>query len=110
MSLPIVISQRAERDIAFQYEWYLNQAGLEFAERYLLAVDQTIRNLAEHPDFGIKRHFQSPELAGIRSSLVRGAFQKHLVFYRADSELSIVRVMHGARDLPNRLTEDPDAT
>jgi toxin ParE1/3/4 len=109
MSLPIVISERAERDMALQYQWYLEHAGLEIAERYLLAVDEAVHALSSQPDLGIIRHFQSAELQNIRSSQAHGAFDKHLIFYRATDSLSIERVMHGARDLPRRLIEEPGA-
>ena len=37
-----------------------------------------------------------------------GAFGIHLIFYRcAEKELSIERVMHGARDIPRRILEPP---
>lgn len=107
MSLPVVISERAERDMALQYQWYLDHAGQDIAERYLLSVDASIRELAAQPDLGIRRQFQSTELQGIRSTQAHGAFDKHLVFYRAADTLSIERVMHGARDLPLRLLEEP---
>ena len=34
MSLPIVIAERAELDMAIQYDWYLENADAEMAERY----------------------------------------------------------------------------
>jgi toxin ParE1/3/4 len=107
MSLPIVIAQRAEQDMALQYGWYLENADAEIAERYLHAVDQTFHRLAINPALGLRRHFQSPELAGIRSFPAVRPFDKHLVVYQAGDQLSIERVMHGARDLPQRLLELP---
>jgi plasmid stabilization system protein ParE len=77
------------------------------AERYLRAVDQTIHSLASYPDLGLRRHFQSLELADMRSFQASRPFDKHLIFYQAGDRLSIERVMHGARDLPRRLLEDP---
>jgi plasmid stabilization system protein ParE len=38
MSLRIQIAQRAEQDMALQYRWYLDNADLDVAERYLRAV------------------------------------------------------------------------
>ncbi len=108
MSLDISIALRAEQDMTLQYRWYFEQAGLDVAERYLLAVHETIQRIAERPDLGIRRRFQSPELAGIRSIQAKQPFSKHLLFYQAGSHLSIERVMHGARDLPRRLLEDPE--
>ena len=39
---------------------------------------------------------------------LRKRFDHHLLFYMEGHALSIERVMHGARDLPNRLLEDPE--
>ena len=108
MSLPIFVAQRAEQDIALQYGWYLENADVEVAERYLRAVDETIQRLASQPELGVRRHFRSPELVGIRSSQAARPFDKHLIFYQAVARLSIERVMHGARDLPRRLLEDAE--
>ena len=108
MSLPISIALRAEQDMTLQYQWYAENADLEVAERYLMAVDDTIQRLASHPELGIRRHFQSLDLAGIRSFPVARPFDKHLVFYQAADHLSIERIMHGARDLPRRLLGEPE--
>lgn len=109
MSLPITIALRAEQDMALQYGWYQENADAEVAERFLRAIDQTIHRLASYPDLGLRRHFQSPELAGIRSFQAARPFGKHLIFYQTGNQLSIERVMHGARDLPRRLLEDPES-
>ncbi|MFC1707767.1 DDE-type integrase/transposase/recombinase [Planctomycetota bacterium] len=45
-------------------------------------------------------------LAGIRMWSIRG-FKNHLIFYRPSPEgLDVVRVLHGARDIPRILGED----
>lgn len=69
-------------------------------------MDYAIRHLARHPDLGLRRHFQSPELTGIRSFPAERPFQKHLIFHQIGDSLSIERIMHGARDLPERLMEN----
>jgi len=107
MSLPIVIAARAEQDMTLQYQWYLRNADAGVAERYLGAVDGAIHRIASQPDIGMPRRFHATELQGIRSFPANGAFGKHLIFYRAAECLSIERIMHGARDLPRRLTEEP---
>ena len=108
MSLEISISSRAELDMTQQYRWYLEHADADVAERYLLAVHATIQILAEKPDLGRLRHFTAPELARIRSLQLRKPFDQHLLFYRDGTSLRIERVMHGARDLPRRLIEEPE--
>jgi toxin ParE1/3/4 len=108
MSLEISIAQRAEQDMTQQYRWYLENADLDVAERYLLAVHETIQSIAKQPSLGIRRHFAAPELALIRSIQIRRPFDRHLLFYWDGSTLRIERVMHGARDLPHRLLEEPE--
>ena len=106
MKLRISISGRAETDLTRQYRWYLENAGLDVAERFLAAFDATAAKLATHPGLGGLRNFRAFELAGIRSFPVVGPFGAHLVFYRTgEATLDIERIMHGARDLPRRLLE-----
>jgi toxin ParE1/3/4 len=84
------------------------ECRLRCAERYLLAVHETIQSIAGQPDLGIRRHFAAPELARIRSIQVRRPFDRHLLFDWDGDTLRIERVMHGARDLPRRLLEEPE--
>jgi len=107
MSLDVSIALRAEQDLTLQYRWYLENADFDVAERYLLAVHETILRIAEWPGLGCRRHFQAPELSNIRSFQVKKPFDRHLLFYMEGHTLRIERVMHGARDLSNRLLEDP---
>ncbi len=109
MSLRIFISSRAEQDLTMQYRWYLENADPEVAERYLSAVNDTIGRIAEWPGLGRRRRFRAAELANIRSIQVRRPFDCHLVFFEEGDSLRIVRVIHGARDLPERLLDDPEA-
>lgn len=96
----------AREDLAAQSDWYHDKAGLDIAERYLDAVQATVRVLQEQPDLGRLRKFRAARLHGLRSMTVRGAFRVHLVFYRVeDATLVVFRVMHGMRDLPRRLLE-----
>ena len=81
MSLEIFIARRAEQDMTLQYRWYLDNADFVVAERYLLAVHETIQSIAARPDLGIRRQFAAPELASIRSIQVRKPFDRHLLFY-----------------------------
>jgi toxin ParE1/3/4 len=107
MSLDISIALRAEQDMTLQYRWYLKNADSDVAERYLLAVHETILRIAEWPDLGRPRHFRAPELSHIRSIQIKRPFECHLLFFMKRETLRIERVMHGARDLPQRLLDDP---
>jgi len=106
MPLNIRLFSVAETDLERQYDWYCEHADVEVAERYREAFDASVIALANHPGLGIVRKLKAPRLLGIRSYACRPPFDVHLIFYRADATtLSIVRVMHGARDLPRRLLE-----
>jgi plasmid stabilization system protein ParE len=107
MSLEIFIAHRAEQDMTLQYRWYLENADADVAERYLQAVDHTIQAIAKNPGLGIRRHFKATELVRIRSIPVHKPFDRHLLFYWDGSTLRIERVLHGSRDLPQRLLDEP---
>jgi plasmid stabilization system protein ParE len=109
VSLSVSISGRAEADLTHQYRWYLDNATVQVAERFLASFDATTIKLARQPGCGRRLRFRASELAGLRSVPVGGRFSVHLVFYRSDGGLlNIERVMHGARDLPRRLLEPPE--
>jgi toxin ParE1/3/4 len=110
MRLLVSISGRAEADLTHQFRWYLDNASAAVADRFLAAFEATTARLAEHPGLGRRRRFRAAELSGIRSFPVSERFGVHLVFYRCVGEaLEVERVMHGARDLPRRLLEPPEA-
>ena len=101
------ISRRpqAEADLTDQFVYYLTTAGSEVAERFLAAVEAAAGRLLETPGIGVKRSFRHPSLQGLRMHPVRG-FERHLVFYRErDDGIEIVRVLHGARDIPSVMDE-----
>jgi len=103
------LSGRAEADLTNQYQWYIDNASVEVAERLLSAFDAAVDRLARMPEIGRARRFRSPELSGMRSLQIGGGFNSHLIFYRvAGGAVSVERVMHGARDLERRLVEPPE--
>lgn len=58
------------------------------------------------PGIGKFCRFSNPKLSGIRQYPVR-VFKNCLIFYRAtESEVEVLRVLHGARDLEAILDED----
>ena len=95
-------------DLLKQVDWYRDHASPEVAERYVNAVEATIRELANAPGLGRPRFTDWPGLAGLRSWRVQKPYHRHLIFYRHDGKtLMVERVVHGARDLPRRLLQSP---
>ena len=108
MSLPLRRSEDFDGDFDLQYRWYLEHADATVANRYLDAVWATLLLLVTQPELGRRRRFRHSALKNLRSYRVVAPFEVHLIFYRHDaSELSVERLMHGARDLPHRLVEPP---
>ena len=104
MKLPLHRANEFNADFDQQHRWYLQEAGEELSGRFVTAVESTLQFLSTNPDSGHRRKFRHPALSGIRSFRVEPPFQKILVFYRHKAtELSVERLMHGARDLPRRL-------
>ena len=72
------------------------------AEAFLDAIEEASNLLSASPEIGSPRYFSHPELQGLRFLPLR-KFEKYLLFYRTmkDAEaVEIVRIVHGARDLP----------
>ncbi len=110
MSSAILKSDYFLTDFELQFRWYAIEAGRGVAAAYLEAVHETLGSLAIHPDLGRLRRFREARLKGIRSFRVRQPFNQHLIFYRHDRQtLYAERLLHGARDLPQRLRDAPGA-
>ena len=49
-------------DVEQQFEWYLINAGVEIADRYLDAVEATCKLIGQHPLLGPPGGFDHPKL------------------------------------------------
>ena len=98
--LPYRLQPLAYADLESHVDYLTDQQGLELAERFILAVYDAFETLADNPEIGAPRELGSPALTGLRLWPVPG-FERWLVFYLpADTTVQIVRVLHGAQDLP----------
>jgi toxin ParE1/3/4 len=63
------------------------------------AVTAALLHIMDSPRAGALSSFQHAELKNVRRVLIPG-FPKHLIFYQLrKSEILILRIIHGARDL-----------
>ncbi len=95
-------------DAERQYQWYAEHAGWAVAEQYLAAVEATCALVGRRPLLGPVAKLNHPRLQGWRFFLVMRPFQVHLVFYEVAGEVLMRRVLHGHRQLPQRLLSPPD--
>jgi len=98
MTLDVHKTAAAIRDLIEQAT-YLEEHSSQAAERFLDAVEESIRRLAGMPEIGSVYETENSRLAGLRAWGVKG-FDKHVIFYRKDgNRIEVIRVLHGARDI-----------
>jgi toxin ParE1/3/4 len=100
----LITTPRAQRDID-EHALFIARENLDAGLRFLDAIDRARTELARHPEIGAPRRFDSPTLSSLRVWPIP-RFEHWLIFYRVDdSKLTVIRVLHGARDIPNILEE-----
>ena len=102
-----LVSAVADNDIGVIVEYIAQDnpsAALEFREEFIA----TLNRLCQLPDTGHRqRYTDSEEFSDIAVIRVSSRFRNYLVFYRWDSNhVVVLRVLHGARDIPTLLLED----
>ena len=101
---PVVLRERARRDVDAAVEHYLAEAGPGVTRAFIAALEGTHRLISEQPASGSPRYAQALDLPGLRFRTV-GTFP-YLVFYvERAAEIDVWRILHGARDIPAGLRE-----
>lgn len=89
----------ADRD-ALDCALFIAEDNLDAAERFLGALETSYALLLDHPGIGQRRDFNDEKGRPLRAWPVPG-FASYLVFYfEVDDVVEVVRILHGARDLP----------
>lgn len=97
---------RARQDLVAVFQHYAREAGLKTARRFLAQAEASFARLAAMPGLGATYEPEHPAFAGIRVFPIT-RFKKYLVFYLPISNgIDVVRVLHGARDIPHILADD----
>ena len=96
---PVVLRERAQRDIDEAVEHYLAEAGEAIALDFIDALEDARRRISEQPEGGSPRYAHELDIPGLRVRPI-GKFP-YLVFYvEREAEIDVWRVLHGARDIP----------
>ncbi|MBW4601192.1 MAG: type II toxin-antitoxin system RelE/ParE family toxin [Calothrix sp. FI2-JRJ7] len=89
---------------------YIAQNNTDAALHFFDAARSTIAKLAQNPGLGNLYNVDNPRLQGLRKSGIKG-FEKYLIFYLATEELlTVVRIIHGSRDIPTILEQEETNT
>jgi toxin ParE1/3/4 len=100
----LVIRPEAEVDLDEQ-ALFIAVDNMDAALRLFAAATRAYQRLLEMPELGVARQLGSKRLEGLRMWPIPD-FPNHLIFYLpTDTGIEIVRVLHGARDIPEILEE-----
>jgi plasmid stabilization system protein ParE len=84
---------------------YIADGSIDAALRFLERAEQTINGLALFPESGGPFASSVPELAGLRTKLVKD-FPNHVVFYiERDDSIEVVRVLRSGQDMDVEITK-----
>lgn len=100
MSYAIFKRPQAERDIEECFV-YIAEDNLDTAVYFLVAVDDSIEQLAQFPLLGKQSGFQNKQFQNMRMWKVKG-YEKYLIFYVADEieeTIDVIRVLYASRDI-----------
>ena len=101
---PIVLRERARRDIEAAIDHYLAEAGPAVALSFIGALEEARRHISEQPGNGSPRYAHELNIPGLRFRST-GRFP-YLVFYvEREAEIDVWRILHGARDIPSWMRE-----
>ena len=96
--------EAAKRDLTSQWVWHADNGGMEVADRFLTAVEKTLKLLATQPESGSSFFVPKPELQGMRRFPASDGFEK--IFYLPLKDgVDLIRVVHGSRDQEQLLAE-----
>ena len=97
----VFIHEQAERDLA-SISAYIRRHNPDAADAFETAAMESVALLAAHPLLGPKPRFTFTKHPHLRFWVI-SRFPNYLIFYEDEPTLvSVVRVLHGARD-PERV-------
>jgi toxin ParE1/3/4 len=86
---------------------HIARDSLDAALRFYDAADETYRQIRDHPNRWPRFELDHPKLANLLKRAIVG-FRNYLAFYQVHGEfVDIIRVLHGARDIPSILLDEP---
>jgi toxin ParE1/3/4 len=98
----LVRRAQATQDLENAFDYYLEAANLDVAERLLNEVGDAMAHIARHPGTGSPRY----------SLLIKGhefrfwtlnKFPYSVFYFEHDDFIDIIRVLHQSADIPNHL-------
>jgi toxin ParE1/3/4 len=99
---PVRLTPRADSDIDVCFYW-IAKDNPAAALRFLDAIELTCDALSRMPGIGSPRYAEIPLVHGGRVLAIKD-FENYLLFYlEHENCVDVIRVLHGARDIPEAL-------
>ncbi|WP_332950363.1 MULTISPECIES: type II toxin-antitoxin system RelE/ParE family toxin [unclassified Microcoleus] len=100
----LIVKNRATQDLRQQANYILVNGNARAAEQFLELAEASFAQLATIPGMGKVVRLVSSGMGEIRQWRIKD-FQDYLIFYRIqDDRVEVLRVLHGARDLEDILS------
>lgn len=97
MNYTILKSVQALRDIEEAFV-YIAEDDLDTAVYFLVAVEETIENIAKNPFIGTVKQLQNQKLRDLRMWRVK-KYESYLIFYTVEENvIKIIRFLNARRD------------
>ena len=94
----LVVSPAAQGDFKEIYQYGCTHWGKKRALQYVSQLKEQLWQLLTHPEIGLLRSELGPTMRSF-------ALEKHIIFYRVQSEqIEVVRLLHGRQDPVRQLT------
>ena len=100
---PVVVSGQALRDVEDAIDHYLREADVEVAQRLVDAVEAAFDLIGRQPGIGSPRYAHELQIPDLRSWPLTD-FPQLLMYVVANDAVDVLRVLHGARDIPSTLS------
>jgi toxin ParE1/3/4 len=97
--LKTVVLPSARADILRQIGYFIDIGQDHVADRFLAAARMAIEHVSHTPQAGAPRSVRNRRLAGLRTWSVDGFDDLKIYYLVSDDELTIVRILHGRRDI-----------
>jgi toxin ParE1/3/4 len=101
---PVTLRALAGADIDQAID-YLAGHDPASVDRFIAALEQTMRRLGQHPGVGSPRYGAAAGVDGVRAARV-GRTERHIFHVELETHVSVIRVLHERRDIPSLLVDE----
>lgn len=100
-----IVLPSARADIVRQIGYFIEIGQEHVAGRFLAATKVAIEHISQTPHAGAPRAMKNRRLAGLRTWPVDGFDDMEIYYLDVGAVLTIVRVLHGRRDIERILEQ-----